>query len=200
MGFIFSKFSNLGSEAKPPSPNPSPQWLRQTNFSNPPTPFGLATPLGKTKGFWNCDIVYCCYNGFIGFSEKLKYNVELSSSSSHPTSPPLFHGMCQHDHCCDLLLHCHYVFLLEKPKCPSPNHFHLLPRVFGISSQVIFHLFPLFLLSGRNSSTIFFEVPFPVIPHHPLASRFVMSAHPQMRLRSDTPHRLANMFQLSAYD
>ena len=100
----------------------------------------------------------------------------------------------------DLLLHCHYVFLLEKPRWPSPNHFHLLPRVFGISSQVIFHPFPLFLLSGRNSSTIFFEVPFPVIPHHPLASRFVMSAHPQMRLRSDTPHRLANMFQLSAYD
>ena len=59
---------------------------------------------------------------------------------------------------------------------------------------------PLFLLSGRNSSTIFFEVPFPVIPHHPLASRFVMSAHPQMRLMSDTPHRLANTFQLSAYD
>ena len=114
-------------------------------------------------------------------------------------SPPLFHGMYQHDHC-DLLLHCHYVFLLEKPKWPSPNHFHLLPRVFGISSQVIFHPFPLFLLSGRNSSTIFFEVPFPVIPHHPLPSRFVMSAHPQMRLRSDTPHRLANTFQLSAYD
>ena len=70
-------------------------------------------------------------------------------------SPPLFHGMCQHDHC-DLLLHCHFVFLLEKPKWPSPNHFHLLPRVFGISSQVIFHPFPFFLLSGRNSSTIFF--------------------------------------------
>ena len=48
MGFIFSKFSKLGSGAKPPSPNPSPQWLRQTNFSNPPTPFGLATPLYKT--------------------------------------------------------------------------------------------------------------------------------------------------------
>ena len=80
------------------------------------------------------------------------------------------------------------------------HHFHLLPRVFRISSQVIFHPFPLFLLSGRNSSTIFFKVPFPVIPHHPLASRFVMSAHPQMRFRSDTPHRLANTFQLSAYD
>ena len=114
-------------------------------------------------------------------------------------SPPLFHGMYRHDRC-DLLLHCHYVFLLEKPKWPSPNHFHLLLRVFGISSQVIFHPFPLFLLSGRNSSTILFEVPFPVIPHHPLASRFVTSAHPQMRLRSDTPHRLANTFQLSAYD
>ena len=29
----------------------------------------------------------------------------------------------------------------------SPNHFHLLPRVCGINSQVIFHLFPLFPLS-----------------------------------------------------
>ena len=106
--------------------------------------------------------------------------------------------LCQHDHCD--LLHCHFVFLLEKPKWPSPNHFHLLPRVFGISSQVIFHPFPLFLLSGRNSSTIFFWLPFPVIPHHPLASRFVMSAYPQMPLRSDTPHRLANTFQLSAYE
>ena len=45
-----------------------------------------------------------------------------------------------------------------------------------------------------------FWVPFPMIPHHPLASRFVMSAHPQMWLRSDTPHRLANTFQLSVYD
>ena len=44
-----------------------------------------------------------------------------------------------------------------------------------------------------------FRVPFPVIPHHPLASRFEMSAHPQMQLRSDTPHHLANTFQLSAY-
>ena len=88
----------------------------------------------------------------------------------------------------------------RKTEMAKSNHFHLLPRVFGISSQVIFHPFPLFLLSGRNSSTIFFEVPFPVIPHHPLASRFVTSAHPQMWLRSDTPHRLANTFQLSAYD
>ena len=99
-----------------------------------------------------------------------------------------------------LLLHCHYVFLIAKPEWHSPDHFHLLPQVFGINSQVIFHPFPLFPLSGRDSSTIFFWVPFLVIPHHPLASRIVMSAHPQMRLRSDTPHRLANTFQLSAYD
>ena len=39
-----------------------------------------------------------------------------------------------------------------------------------------------------------FRVPFPVILHHP---RFVMSAHSQMQLRSDIPHRLANLFQLS---
>ena len=36
----------IGEWDKAPFPNPSPQWLRQTNFSNPPTPFGLATPLG----------------------------------------------------------------------------------------------------------------------------------------------------------
>ena len=35
-----------------------------------------------------------------------------------------------------------YVFLIEKPEWHSPDHFHLLPRVFGINSQVIFHLFP----------------------------------------------------------
>ena len=62
----------------------------------------------------------------------------------------------------------------------------------------IFHLFPLFLLSGRDSSATFFRVPFPVIPHHPMTSCFMMSAHPQMQLRSGTPHRLANVFQLSA--
>ena len=77
----------------------------------------------------------------------------FSSSSSHPISPLLFHGMCQHDHC-DLLLHCHFVFLIEKPEWQSPNYFHLLPQVFGIK-QVIFHPFPLFPLSGRDSSTIF---------------------------------------------
>ena len=51
-----------------------------------------------------------------------------------------------------------------------------------------------------DSRTTFFEVPFPVIPHHLLASRLVMSAHPQMQLRSDTTHRLANTIQLSTYD
>ena len=45
----------------------------------------------------------------------------------------------------------------RKLEWQSPNHFHLLPRVFGISSQVIFRPFPLFPLSGRDSSTIFFE-------------------------------------------
>ena len=110
-----------------------------------------------------------------------------------------FHGMCRHDYY-DLLLPCQYVFLPEKPRWQSPNHFHLLPHIFGINCHVIFHPFPLFLLSGRGSSTTFFRVPFPVIPHHPMTSCFMMSAHPQMQLRSDTPHRLANVFQLSAYD
>ena len=45
MGFIFSKFSKLGRGLCPTPQIPSPQWMRQTNFSNPPTPFGLATPL-----------------------------------------------------------------------------------------------------------------------------------------------------------
>ena len=40
-----SKFSKLGSGAKPPPQTPPPHWLRQTKFWNPPTPFGLATPL-----------------------------------------------------------------------------------------------------------------------------------------------------------
>ena len=108
----------------------------------------------------------------IGFLFAIEYISRLllslsrfSSSSSRHISPALFHGMChcQHDHC-DLLLHCHYVFLLEKPKWPSPNHFHMLPRVFGISSQVIFHPFPLFLLSGRNSKHHLFLSAFPGNP------------------------------------
>ena len=51
MGFIFFKFSKLGSGAKPPPQTPPLQWLRQTNFSNPPTPCGLATPLGNLEWF-----------------------------------------------------------------------------------------------------------------------------------------------------
>ena len=50
----------------------------------------------------------------------------------------LFHGKCQHDRC-DLLLQCHYVFLIEKPEWQSPNHFHLLPRVFGINRSSFIH-------------------------------------------------------------
>ena len=62
------------------------------------------------------------------------------------------------------------------------------------------HLSSISTLPAFHSSTIFFWVPFPAIPHHPLASLFVMSAHPQIQLRSDTPHCLANTFQLSAYN
>ena len=47
------------------------------------------------------------------------------------------------------------------------------PQIFGINCQIIFQPFPLFLLSGRDSSTTFFRVPFLVIPrtihwHHVL--------------------------------
>ena len=38
----------------------------------------------------------------------------------------------------------------------------------------------LFLLSGRDSSSIFFQLLSPVFPLHPLTSRFVMSSHPRM--------------------
>ena len=138
---------------------------------------------------------FCQGQSFCKFNRMCIYK---SVSVRHTYVAAHIHGMCRHDHCD--LLHCHYVFLIGKLQWQSPNHFHLLPQLFGINSQVIFHPFSLFLLSGRDSSTIFFRVPFPVIPHHPLASRFVMSAHPQMQIRSDTPHRLANTFQLSAYD
>ena len=57
---------------------------------------------------------------------------------------------------------------------------HLLPRTLGIGYHVIFHPFLLFLLSGRDSSIIFFQVLSPVFPLHPLTSRFVMSSHPRM--------------------
>ena len=62
-------------------------------------------------------------------------------------------------------------------------------------------------ISRKNSCLVtkrleqhLFSSAFLVIPHHPLTSCFVMSAHPQMQLRLDTSHRLANAFQLSAYD
>ena len=50
----------------------------------------------------------------------------------------------------------------------------------GCHCHLIFHPFPLFLLSGRDSSIIFFQVLSPVFPFHPLTSRFVMSSHPRM--------------------
>ena len=49
-----------------------------------------------------------------------------------------------------------------------------------IVETVIFRPFPLFLLSGRDLSIIFFRVPSLVFPLHPLISRFVMSSHPRM--------------------
>ena len=88
----------------------------------------------------------------------------------------------------------------RKTAIASPNHLNLLPYISGTHHHIIFHPFPLLLLSGRDSSTSFFRVSFPVIPHYPLTTCFVMSAHPQLQLRPDTPHRLANAFQVSAYD
>ena len=62
----------------------------------------------------------------------------------------------------------------------GPSRSHPLPRTLGVGCHVIFHPFPLFLLSGRDSSIIFFQVLSPVIPLHPLTSCFVMSSHPRM--------------------
>ena len=75
---------------------------------------------------------------------------------------------------------CQYPFPHEKLQWQGPSLSHPLPRTLGISYHVIFHPFPLFLLSGRDSSIIFFQVPSPVFPLHPLTSRFVMSSHPRM--------------------
>ena len=98
---------------------------------------------------------------------------------SHPILLPLSHGMCLRDHC-DLPLPCQYVFPHEKLQWQGPSLSNPLPRTLGIGYHVIFHPFPLFLLSGRDSSIIFFQLLSPVFPLHPLTSRFVMSSHPRM--------------------
>ena len=48
----------------------------------------------------------------------------------------------------------------QKPQWLKPNHFHLLPHKFGKNCHVIFHPFPFVILSGRDSSTTFYRVPF----------------------------------------
>ena len=60
-----------------------------------------------------------------------------------------FHGMCEHDHY-GLLLPWQYVSIHENPQWQCPNHFHLLPHIFGTNCHISFHPFPLFLLSGRD--------------------------------------------------
>ena len=80
----------------------------------------------------------------------------------------------------DLPLPCQYPFPRRKLQWQGPSLSNPLPRTLGISYHVIFRPFPLFLLSGRDSSIIFFRVPSPVFPLHPLTSRFVMSSHPRM--------------------
>ena len=72
-------------------------------------------------------------------------------------SPLLFLGMCQHDHC-DLLLLCHYVVRNRKTGMAQSRSFSsVASSVWNKNPQVIFHPFPLFPFSGRDSSTIFFE-------------------------------------------
>ena len=96
-----------------------------------------------------------------------------------------------------LLLHCHYVFLTGMAQSRSFSSV-----ASSVWNKLLGHLSSISTLPAfrKRLEHHLFWVPFPVIPHHPLASCFVMSAHPQMRLRSDTPHRLANTSQLSAYD
>ena len=115
-----------------------------------------------------------------------KLNFEIATSlsrycifNSHPISPPLSHGMCPHDHC-NHPLPCQYMFLQVKLQWQGPSLSHPLPQTFGISGHVIFHPFPLCLLSGRDSSIIFFLVPPRNFLLHPLTSRFVISSHLRM--------------------
>ena len=125
-------------------------------------------------------------------------------SNSHLISCCPHSTICvdRHDHCG--LLPCQYVFPHENPQWQSPNHFHLFPHIFGTNCLIIFHPFPLFLLSGRDSSTTFFREPFLVIPHH-LHWHHVLWCQPihniatQVR-RTRAPPPIANAFQLSAYD
>ena len=79
-----------------------------------------------------------------------------------------------------LPLPCQYAFPREKLQWQGPSRSHPMPRTLGIGYHVIFHPFPLFLLSGRDSSIIFFQLLSPVFPLHPLTSRFVMLSHPRM--------------------
>ena len=120
-------------------------------------------------------------DGFVDetFSKLLPSLSRYCISSSLPISLPFSHGMCPRDHC-DLPLPCQYAFPHEKLQWQGPSRSHPLPRTLGIGYHVIFHPFPLFLLSGRDSSIIFFQLLSPVFPLHPLTSRFVMSSHPRM--------------------
>ena len=75
------------------------------------------------------------------------------------------------------------VFLHKNCNGKVKVFFHPLPQTFGISYHVIFHPFLLFLLSGRDSSVLFFRVPSLVFPLHPLTLRFVMSPRARVSCR-----------------
>ena len=105
-----------------------------------------------------------CYFRFQGIA----YPTAILSCRPCPT-------VCAHAITAIFFFPCQYVLFHEKLQWQGP-----LPGTFGISYHVIFLPFPLSLLSGRNSSIIFFRVPSQVFPLHPLASCFVMSLHPRM--------------------
>ena len=61
----------------------------------------------------------------------------------------------------------------------ASNHFQDFHRIFEMKCHSIFHLFPLFLLSRRDSNITLFKVPTSVFPHH----------HSNITLRDVTPFK-----------
>ena len=120
-----------------------------------------------------------CSRRYISRDERSKIGWLLKS---HPISPPLFHGMCQHNHF-DLPFPWQFVSLHKKPQWQCPNHFHSLLQISGINSYVILHPFHSALPAFKERLTYhLFSSTFPpmYVLNHPLTSCFVMSTHPQM--------------------
>ena len=84
----------------------------------------------------------------------LRLLLRCSNFSSHPIWHPSFQNMYLREH--SALLHrCQYAFPHAKLPWQALNRFHLLLRTSGMHCQVIFHLFPLFLLLEELSNIIY---------------------------------------------